>query len=47
MKQHNKAVLGLLVLLVLASVIYLLTVYTDTFGERDSYRMLLVMISST
>ncbi|MBD2682229.1 MULTISPECIES: hypothetical protein [Nostoc] len=46
MKQHNKAVLGLLVLLVLASVTYLFTVYTDTFGERDSYRMLLGMIDS-
>ncbi|BAY79892.1 hypothetical protein NIES25_63800 (plasmid) [Nostoc linckia NIES-25] len=46
MKQHNKAVLGLLVLLVLASVTYLFTVYTDTFGERDSYRMLLGTIDS-
>ncbi|MDF5711716.1 MAG: hypothetical protein PUP90_29560 [Nostoc sp. S4] len=44
MKQRNRVVLGLLLLL--ASILYLSIVYKDTFGERDSYRMLIGIIDS-
>ncbi|MDZ8188525.1 MAG: hypothetical protein RMX96_27175 [Nostoc sp. ChiSLP02] len=43
MKQNNKAVLGLLLLLVFACIFYCLNAYKETFGERDSYRMILGM----
>jgi hypothetical protein len=44
MKQQNRVVLGLLLLL--ASAVYLSMVYKDTFGESDSYRMLVGIIDS-
>jgi len=43
MKQKNKVVLGLLILLVFATIFYLLNAYQATFGERDSYRMIVGM----